>query len=232
MDLLKSIFTPTNPEPQFEGQCIIGTKDIPLIAARVHPADGRSYLAWRAAEVVCGFNLEGGLQQLIEHLKTYTGSKKIFVDPKIYKHAELMGAMQSLSKGYTFVSTDDETPCQGCIHVVVPQPNAPIVQLYTASPTVTALGAKLGVAPVSQSVPVTGTAQQVGRRLSQKVDMDTGMTMDELFPAPARRPSGHAGRIDMDTGLPMGGARKKKRTVRKRSAKKRTGKKRSSGRRH
>lgn len=227
MDFLKNLF---NPEPSFEGQCIIGTSSVPLVAARIHPKDGRSYLAWRAAEVVCGFALDGGAQQLVKQLAQYSGQKRIFVDPVVYRHKDLMGALQAVAPDFTFVNTEDETPCEGCIHIVVPSPNTPIVQRYKASPTVTALGQSIGASPVSQVVPTSGTAAQVAAQITRpRFDMDTGLPLAQLEDAwDSRRGYGAKPQIDMDTGLPVldGGARrrsksgKKKRSAAKRSLKK------------
>lgn len=185
MDLLKSIFAPANPDPEFAGQCIqSATSGIPLVAVRVHPKYGQSYLAWRAAEVRCGFAMDGGLQQLIETLKgrTTSDSKKIFVDPAVYKQSDLMGAMAAIAgPDYKFVSTDYEEPCVGCIHVAKPLPNMPIVELFQAAPTVTKNGTVLGVKPEATTVPVAATAATVTQALNdEKKAEETGAPLTGL----------------------------------------------------
>jgi hypothetical protein len=223
MDFLKNLF---NPDPSFEGQCIIGTSSVPLIAARIHPKDGRSYLAWRAAEVVCGFALDGGAQQLIKQLADYSGQKRIFVDPVVYRHKDLMGALQAVAPDFAFVSTDEETPCEGCIHVVVPSPNTPIVQRYKASPTVTALGQAIGAAPVSQVVPTSGTAAQVAAQITRATpQQDSGLFAPETSDYPQDTlTEAQRNRLLFENAVD-GGARRRTRSKKRKSGAKRSLKK-------
>ena len=162
MDILLQAVGLDNPEPRWEGQCIVGQGGIPLVAARIVPQSGSPYTAWRAAEVKCGLALDGAVQSMVKALedRSPNAEKVIHLDPEIYNNKGVFGALQTIFGGlYRLTSTQWDMPREGNVHVKVPRDGDNIVVVYKASPTVTETGKSLGVIPKAEVVPTSTAAQ-------------------------------------------------------------------------
>jgi len=128
-----------NPTPSFAGECIVGESGLPLVAATIHKRGQRSYLEWRAAEVQCGYALDGGLQDLVQSLAIQEAGPQVFVHPSVFSNGDLMGALKTALPSHTFFDLSQYPPQEGRIVVKPLQPSDHVVQVLPAAPTRTVL---------------------------------------------------------------------------------------------
>lgn len=115
-----------NPDPQYDGQCIMGENGYPLIGARVHSSYNsrgrKSSLQWRVAEVECGLAMDGALQDIVLQAANATTSNEVYVDDSILTQTPqdhlgaIKTALQSIKgRVFTFKSLKGVTPPDGAI---------------------------------------------------------------------------------------------------------------------
>jgi len=105
------------------------------VAATIHQKGTQPYLAWRAAEVQCGYALDGGLQKLVRSLARAEANPEVYIHPAIFQSGDLMGALQTALPGHTFFDLGQFPPQDGHIIVKPLKRSDRLVQVIPVEPT-------------------------------------------------------------------------------------------------
>jgi hypothetical protein len=113
----------------------VGESGKPLVAATIHKRGQRPYLEWRAAEVKCGYALDGGLQTLVQSLAPLEFGPEVYVHPSIFASGDLMGALGTALPSHTFLDSALYPPQDGHIVLKPLEPFDRVIHVIPAAPT-------------------------------------------------------------------------------------------------